>query len=155
MEHDDVEVWDFSVPDKPKRFRFNGPEVYEAPAVISPATMRALVAMRGKLSDAADPVERFNQMRDMFSKLLTDDSAQRFIDRFESRDDPIDVQRQMMPALNRLMEAYGLRPTQSSPPSATGGDTTGTTSTDGAQAEELTPSLFPPTGGSISATTGS
>lgn len=153
-EHDDVEVWDFAVPDKPKRFRFNGPEVYEAPAMLPPKTIRALASMRGALNSA--PAEQqIDLVRDLVANILTAESAKRFIERFESSDDPIDIQRQLVPCIHRLIEAYGLRPTEPSPSSSTGGDGTGTTSTDGAQPEALIPRPSLPTVGSTSATTGS
>lgn len=156
MADDDVEVWDFALEDKPKRFRFNGDEVYEAPAVLPPATLRKMASMRGAFNaENVDPGTRFDQLRDLFAEILVPESAKRFRERFDSTDDPIDLQRQLIPCLHRLMEAYGLRPTQPSSPSSNGGDATATPSTAGPPRAALNPKRSRPTAGLISSTTGS
>lgn len=139
-----VEVWDFTVPDDPKRFKVdNSGEVFDAPPVLGPKQLVRLSQGAKELMplvQTGDPELMMNGIMGIFGMILTKESAVRFADRLADEDRPIDLRRQIMPILNRLMEAYGLRPTTPSSDSSTTQANAGISSTDGAPAEESTPS---------------
>jgi hypothetical protein len=83
----------------------------------------------------------------IFDTILPDPvQAQRFRLRLYSRTQPLDLTREVYPAITALIEEYTGRPTQPSPPSPTpsGGD--GHVSTDGAQPTGSTPAVLTPAG---------
>jgi hypothetical protein len=141
-------IKDFSIPDKPKPFRI-GPQaddVFEAPPIIAPVTlvnlpnlMRSLSSI-GSVTDAQGAAQVMEGVKDVFRELLTTESGDRFAERLDSKDRPVDLLRQVIPIVQWMMEVYGLRPTQvsSSSPELPGAD--GTSSTDGVPAEESIPS---------------
>jgi len=141
-------IKDFSIPDKPKPFRI-GPlpdDVFEAPPIIAPVTlvnlpnlMRQLGGI-GAIKDADDAKQVMEGVKSVFRELLTTESGERFTARLDSKDRPVDLMRQIIPIVQWMLEVYGLRPTQVSSSSPESSEADGTSSTDGAPAEELIPS---------------
>lgn len=147
---DDPDVADFSIKYKPIKFRVNGPDVFEAVPILPVPVLRELGAMHGTM-DGLSTVEKFDKVLNMFDLLLTPESAKRFRERLESRDDPdsggaIDLNRQVLPALNYLVEKFGMRPTQAAGSSSDGAGSIGDSSMDGALPEVSTPWASPLTG---------
>lgn len=134
---DGEEVWDFSLPDRPKKFKFNGAEVYEAPPVLPPAALRKMARAAAQIGQLEDTDAKLAALLDVFGSVLVPESAARLRKRLEDEAyvDAIDMTRQLIPVLYVLLEAYGLRPTQPSSPPAAGGGTapTATDSADGAR----------------------
>lgn len=131
----DPDVEDFSITYKPIKFRVNGPDVFEAVPVLPVPTLRELGAMHGSMEQLST-VEKFDKVLDMFDLLLLPESAKRFRARLESRDDPdgggaIDLNRQVIPVLNWLVEKFGMRPTGAAGSSSDGLSSTGDSSTAG------------------------
>lgn len=141
-----VEIWDFTITDPPKRFRLDPPpdgEVFEAPPLIGGHTLVALVKGARKIQadlQAGDEDALMTGINQLFGELLTEDSAPKFIERISDRKRPVDLKRQLLPVLYKLMEAYGLRPTQEPTASSSTSAGDGTSSTDGAPPSESTPS---------------
>jgi len=141
-------IKDFSIPDKPKPFRI-GPlpdDVFEAPPILAPVTLvnlpnllRSLGSL-GAITDEQGAAQVMEGVKDVFRELLTTESGERFAARLDSKDRPVDLLRQVIPIVQWMMEAYGLRPTQVSSSSPESSEADGTPSTDGAPAEELIPS---------------
>jgi hypothetical protein len=138
-----TEPRDFTLPMEPKQFRIDA-DVFKAPAIISPVALKKLSALHAELGDGvgANIDQSLNLIADMFAILLPGPSGERFKERLLSETEPIDLQRQALPALYWLLEEYGVRPTEPSSPSPNGStdgqtDTPngGTSSTDGASAE--------------------
>jgi hypothetical protein len=141
---------DFTIPMEPKRFRIDE-DVFQAPAIISPIALKKLSALHASLGDVGaltnDLDRTLDIVGDLFGLLLPGPSGGRFKERLLSEEEPIDLQRQALPALYWLLEEYGMRPTQpssASPSGSTDGpmDTPsgGTSSTDGASPETSTTS---------------
>lgn len=139
------EIKDFSLPMEPKRFRI-GDDVFSAPAIISPVTLQRVAKMRGDLeaaraaagNDEQQIAASLGAMAGIFELLMPGESGARmkariYSDGTDPNTPPVDLQRQVAPALFWLMEEYGLRPTQQSS-SLPAGSTTGD-SMDGALAE--------------------
>lgn len=131
----DPDVEDFSITYKPIKFRVNGPDVFEAVPVLPVPVLRELGAMHGSMEQLST-IEKFNKVLDMFDLLLTPESAKRFRARLESREDPdgggaIDLNRQVIPILNWLVEKFGMRPTGAAGSSSDGAGSTGDSSTAG------------------------
>jgi hypothetical protein len=80
---------------------------------------------------------------EVFGLVLVPDSAKVFHERLYSRDKPLDLSRQVMPAMEYLLEEYTDRPLVASPPSTTGPRSGGTSSTPGALVGVSTPSPSP------------
>lgn len=135
------EIKDFSLKVSTHRFKFNGDEVYEAPAVIPFDALTNLGKMSGRFTNITtmEPDKLVELLGEVFDGILLPDSARRLKDRLTDRENSIDVMRQVIPALNWLLEEYGLRPTEPSPPSSTGPSDGGTSSTAGAPPEASTP----------------
>lgn len=148
---DGEEVWDFSLPDRPKKFKFNGDEVYEAPAVLPPAALQKMAKAAGQIGQLQDVDAKLAALTDVFSSVLVPESAARLRKRLEDEDytEPVDLTRQLIPLLFALLEAYGLRPTQQSSPPAAGGATapTATGSAGGAKKKPSTRKASRRTGG--------
>lgn len=89
-------------------------------------------------------VQILKVLDDVFGLVLTPDSAKVFHERLYSRNKPLDLMRQVMPALEYLIEEYTDRPLAASQPSTTGPGGGGTSSTPGASVEGSTPSPSPP-----------
>lgn len=148
----DLDFKDFSLPEaelQPKRFRV-GDDTFTAPPLIAPLTLAELAGMAGRFGDMTgeDGTIQAGQMKtlleafgDFFLQLLSadDQSGERFKARLLSTQNPLDLQRQVIPIVFWLLEVYGLRPTQASSTSANGSDDAGPGSTDGAPNAESTP----------------
>ena len=151
-----VEIWDFTITDPPKRFPVDPPpdgEVFEPPPVIGGRTMVALVkgarSIQKNLLDGNEDalmtgIEQLFGGSPEVPGLLTEESGPRFIARINDLKRPVDLRRQILPILQKLMEAYGLRPTQEPTDSSSTPASDGTSSTDGAPAEASTPSASTP-----------
>jgi hypothetical protein len=157
---DENGVIDFTIKRAPHSFRIDD-DVFEAPAMISPVTLRRLAGLYDKFNAAATGGASFDEdqigqqielMAAVFKLLLPGASGARFADRLmadpeQSATPPIDLQHQALPALYYLLESYGLRPTVPSSDSPAGsteeptsGPSGGTSSTAGASPEESQPS---------------
>ena len=108
---------------EPKQFQIDN-DVFKAPAIMSPVTLAKLAKLHSQLSadpDVATNVEQtLHQLGAMFKLFLPGPSGERFAERLQSETEPLDIQRQVMPALYWLLEQYGMRPTQPSSPSPNG-----------------------------------
>jgi hypothetical protein len=158
---DENGVIDFTIKRAPHSFRIDD-DVFEAPAMISPVTLRRLAGLYDKFNAAATGGASFDQdqigqqlelMASVFKLLLPGAGGARFADRLLADPDapdappPIDLQHQALPALYYLLECYGLRPTEpssDSPVGSTADQTSalngGTSSTAGASPEGSQPS---------------
>jgi hypothetical protein len=154
----------FTVPREPIELEIGG-EVFTAPPILAPTTLAELMDKQAEIQDAFSnittqaqvgergvidtvlkvlarrPTDSEDDGTGIFDLVFTDEeTAQRFRERLHSRDRPFDLLQEVMPAVRALIEEYTGRPTQPSPPSASGSDDGGTTSTDGAPAAASTPS---------------
>jgi hypothetical protein len=138
------EVWDFTIEDRPKVFKVdNSGEVFQAPPSLGPRQLVQLAKGAKDLTTlvtAGDVEALLKGLDQLFTDILDDESGPRFVARLSSKDKPVDLKRQIIPILYRLMEAYGLRPTEPSKDSSTTPADTGTASTDGVPPAESTPS---------------
>jgi hypothetical protein len=145
----------FTVDREPIEVEIGG-EVFIAQPVLSPPLLADLVDMQNDISelDLANQREKervdkaLDLIANVFDLVLTPPSAERFRVRMFSRDEPLDLVREVLPAIPALVREYTGRPTQPSSPSSNGSTTTGTPSTDGAPAEVSTPSWISPLAGS-------
>lgn len=115
-------IKDFTLPLEPKQFRIDE-DLFNAPAILSPVTLAKLAKLHTQMAqtDIGQDVEgTLRQVGHMFQLLLPGSSGKRFAERLLSEEEPIDLQRQAMPALYWLLEQYGLRPTELSSSSPTG-----------------------------------
>lgn len=134
-------VRDFTIKMEPHRFRIDA-DIFSAPPILSPVTLGKLAALHANMGEmgGVEGIEvTLAAVSSMFRLILPGPSGERFAERLMSVDEPIDLQRQALPALYYLLECYGLRPTQPSSPSLDGstGESTdtqsdGISSTDGA-----------------------
>lgn len=137
-----------------------GGEEFTAPPVIAPAVL-------GDMLDAGEQIGGLNQegmsQKDIFAQMmkildevfglvLVPDSATRFHERLFSRENPFDLGKEVMPALEWLIEEYTERPTVPSPPSSTGSSDGASSSTSGAPDVASTPKPSPPTDGATPST---
>lgn len=143
----DLDFKDFSLPEdelRPKRFKI-GADVFTAPPFIGARGLAALAGQAAKLSRLGD-LEKFGEeelvqlledIGDLMVTMLDKDtkSGERFKARLLSTDNPLHLQKQVLPIIFWLIEAYGLRPTEPPSSSATGSDGGGPTSTAGAPSE--------------------
>lgn len=161
---DENGVVDFTIRREPIRFKIDD-DVFSAPPIIGGFTLKRLVGRYEEFTkidlakvDEKGFTEALRAMGAIFNALMPGPSGRLFAERLlldpeaeasdaevEGREPrlPIDLQRQAVPAMNYLLERYGMRPTQQSSPlpaSSVTGD-----STDGAQPEESTgePSTMP------------
>jgi hypothetical protein len=137
----------FTVAREPVELDLGGAEL-TAPPIIPPAVL-------GELLDLAPRITEIEQAKDLPQKdqldqmmklidevmglVLVPESATVFHDRLFSRTDPFDLQREVMPAIEWLIEEYTDRPTPPSPPSSTGSSDGISSLTSGAPAGESTP----------------
>lgn len=150
-----IEIKDFTLPAKPKRFKIDG-DVFEAVSEIPIGLLGDLGDLRTALPGTSSIDQTMSMMGKVFSVILTDESCERFMARTKDKTNPIGIQH-MMPVIEWLLEAYGLRPTQPSSSSSDSSDEMddSTNSTDGASVEELTGQLTQSTESSTSSTDGS
>ena len=105
---------------EPKQFQIDN-DVFKAPAIMSPVTLAKLAKLHTELSvDATNVEQTLRQLGAMFKLFLPGPSGERFAERLQSETEPLDIQRQVMPALYWLLEQYGMRPTRPSSPSPNG-----------------------------------
>jgi hypothetical protein len=130
---------DFTVNRDPHCFTI-APDRFCAPAIISSVILRKLANLHASLSMAPNGNESetdrvMKALADMFRLLLPGASGRLFAERLLSDGDPgdpeadppvpasppvIDLAREAMPAMNWLLERYGMRPTMPSSPSLDG-----------------------------------
>lgn len=132
-----------------------GGDVFTAPAIIPPTVLGDLLDTSEEITKILDDKSLTQRQSvdavlkafdELFALILTPDSAQRFHARLFSREDPLDLQRELMPMVEYLIEEYTDRPTSPSPSSTSNSTTSdGHSSTDGAPNGASTPSTFPPT----------
>ena len=141
----------FTVDREPIELEFDD-DVCTAPPTIPSAVLGELLdagehvteIQNNKSLSQKDTITQVLKVLDeVFGLVLTPDSAKVFHDRLYSRDKPLDLMRQVMPALEFLIEEYTDRPLEASPPSTTGPAVGGTTSTPGASAGASTPQPSP------------
>jgi len=137
---DEIEITDFSISRKSKPFRVDGDVFHAHPIIPIPAMQDMVRAARdmGKLlePESGDIDTMVEGIAKIFDVLLPEDEAHLMRERINSRDGrvAIDLRLQLMPIINHLMGAYGLRPTEPSSDSSAGppDDGSGTTSPVGA-----------------------
>lgn len=142
----DLDFKDFSLSEqemKPKRFKI-GADMFEAPPLLAPVVMAELTGLAAKFGGLAGSegedipttpealMEVIEAFGEVFEQILTQETGPRFKQRLLSKDEPIDLMRQAVPALKWLIEVYGLRPTEPSSSSSDGSDGGGPGSTGGA-----------------------
>jgi hypothetical protein len=152
----------FSVDREPIELVLGG-ETFHAPAVIAPAALGELLDAQAEVGDLlkikeltqGEQIKQVLKLLDaVFRGILVPESSERFSKRLHSRDNPFDLMREVMPAVEWLVEEYSSdRPTQPSSPSGTGSNDGGANSTAGAPPAAWTPAISPPTGSSTSPTT--
>jgi len=144
----------FTVAREPLELEIGGEE-FTAPPVIAPAALAEVLNLREqvgeisteKVGDGLEAIPKILKvLGDAFTLILVPESAERFRERLASRDNPFDLMREVIPALVAITEEYTDRPTPPSSPSSAGSTNDGTSSTDGAPAEESTPSTSTPAG---------
>lgn len=130
----------------PKGFTI-GADRFEGPAVLAPVIWGDLMeAARGlggfSLSSKEEIHAALERIAAFADVILIGDGKGRFRERLFSTTEPLDLQQQVIPILNHLMELYGLRPTQASGDFTNGSSDAGGTSTGTAPIEESTPGDF-------------
>lgn len=147
----DLEFKDFSLPEaemKPKGFRM-APDTFTMPAILGVQTLANMARIAGKLAReedgkvSADDLDGILEaFAELYEEILEEESGPRFrarlLDPVESKRNPIDLKRQLIPNLFWLLEVYGLRPTEASSSSSSGQDDAGLGLTDGAPNEVST-----------------
>lgn len=142
------EIRDFTKPMQPHQFRIDD-DVFSAPALLSPVVIKKLgkdIVTLQDIGTGAALMANLDVMMDVvtrvFRALMPGASGKRFGDRLNTRgrvagdpvnedepdgdvvteDDPppIGLLDQALPALNYLLECYGMRPTEPSEPSPSG-----------------------------------
>lgn len=107
-------------------------DTFVAPAKIPPIRLADISTLAAEIGKAEKLRQKLEAIADVFDQILTPESAPRFRERILSNDGDVafDLNEQVMPLLQWLMEEYGLRPTQPSPPSSDGPSDGGTGLTD-------------------------
>lgn len=134
----DTTTPDFTIKREPITFTIDG-DVFSAPALTAPFTLRKLAEVAGglgrlgDLTDVQSVIEAINALGAVMALLMPGPSGKLFKARLESQGGeedpvPIDLMSQAIPAFYYLMERKGLRPTVPSSPSPIG-STDGQTST--------------------------
>lgn len=137
---DDEGIPDFTPPPGPK-FRVYG-EVYEGVREIGADTILGVMASAQNL-DEITPEDQVKTIKDIMTKVLVAESAQRFVDNMSNIVEPIGL-RTLMKTLHWLIEQYAGRPTEPDSDSSPGSESpeSGTSSTAITSAEESTSSDF-------------
>lgn len=126
---------DFTIKREPITFTIDD-DVFSAPALTSPVTLRMLADVAGSLGDLGNlgdlegVMKAIDALGSIMVALMPGASGKLFVERLnseggEGQPAPIDLLKQGLPAFYYLMERKGLRPTVPSSASSTG-------STDGA-----------------------
>lgn len=136
-DYEPTEIKDFSKPKKAIRFRIDDSFVFEARAKLPSF---ALLRFSDKVEqfEKGTTDEQLQAVEDIFSMILTPESATRFIDRMNGKVDPaIDVQ-DIQVIIPWLFEQYGGRPTSPSEQSSdgSGNQGSGTSSTESVPSTE-------------------
>jgi len=133
----------FTVTREPIEVPIGGDEFVAYP-LLAPTVVGAILDRQQTFSDLLAEVKSgtaemhtamtkvIDTLAEVFDLMLEPDSAQRFRDRLYSKTAPLDLYREVIPAMQALVEEYTDRPTQPSSSSSTGPATTGGVSTDGA-----------------------
>lgn len=114
----DEEVFDFSSPSKPHKFRIDG-DVFEAIRELPALTAMEFGQYANTLDGSNDLKEQGEAVERMFRMVLTKESGELFISRLSDVDNPIGA-KQMNGIMMWLMEKYGFRPTAPSEGSSDG-----------------------------------
>lgn len=133
---------DFTVDRTAHPFRLGGVD-YEAPGIIGGPTLKKAAALSQSLTNTGDgePGIAVDKIGEAFAVLIPGPVGHAIRDRIANdEENPIDLQREALPAFYWLLEQYGLRPTQPSSNSDDGSTLTtipneDTSSTDGASPE--------------------
>lgn len=113
------EMRDFSAPRTPITFRIDG-DVFTAMPALPALTLIEFADTGERMWDGGEE-DRSKLFAKLFRMCLTDESAERFVDRLTDRTNPIDIN-QVNDVVDYLMERYGLRPTVPSGSSSAGSD---------------------------------
>jgi hypothetical protein len=150
----------FTVAREPVELVLGGDE-FRAPPVIPPAVLGEMLEAGERIEEVQktqglshkDQLDQMMKILDeVFGLILVPESAAVFHERLYSRTNPLDLQREVMPALEWLIEEFTDRPTQPSPPSTNGQGDGASSSTSGAPAEASTPTRSQPTAGATPST---
>jgi hypothetical protein len=150
----------FTVAREPIELGLGGDE-FTAPPVIPPAVLGDMVDAGERISEIQkvknlsqkDQLAQVMEVVDnIFGLVLVPESAALFHERLYSRTNPFDLMREVLPALEWLVEEYTSRPTEPSPTSGTGSGGGGSSSTSGALVGASTPSPSLPTGSATPST---
>jgi hypothetical protein len=133
-----LEYKDFSRPKRQVKFTVGGYE-YEAMSAI-PLGLALDMAKVARTFKAVDEDSRLDGLWQFFDAALMGDGGKQIQKQAYDKTDPLDTN-QLVSIMNWLLEVYGLRPTEPSSNSSTGSSESGTSSTDGVQAEDSTPSI--------------
>lgn len=132
----DVKFKDFTLDAPEIKFAIAG-EKFDASPALSAALLQQISDVVDKLTDTDDKsttiIEKLDSLIEFCNVILIGDSKERFA----AIAPTLDLQRQIMPLLYWLLEAYGIRPTEVSSDSSDTSptETDGTTSTDGSSTE--------------------
>lgn len=144
----------FTVDREPVEVEMGG-DWFSAPPVIPPAVLGDMLDAGERIAEIQNTqglsqkdqlAQMMKILDEVFGLVLVPDSATHFHERLYSRTDPLDLTREVMPALEWLVEEFTDRPTEPSPQSSTGRSDGGTTSTSGASVKASTPSTSPDAG---------
>lgn len=129
-----VKFKDFTLDAPEIKFRIAG-ENFDASPALSATLLQTVSDVVDSFTDDKDTtmMEKLNGLINFCDAILIGDSKERFAKIAPT----LDLNRQIMPLLYWLLEAYGLRPTEVSSDSSTTSptETDGTTSTDGSLTE--------------------
>lgn len=103
-------------------------------------TAPAMAILDVSAVNQADGLDKIKIIFTFLDQVLLPDSAQRFADRLKSSEHPIDIDQAASIAVWLMEGVYATeRPTPAQSPSDNGSESTGQSSTDGAQGTESTP----------------
>lgn len=131
-----IGIKDFTLPggNTPLPFRINDNIFYAVPEI----PLDLLTDLASLSSKTMTQIENVESLKTLFSIMLTDESAPRFLAGLKNKDDAIG-NRHIKPIMEWLLEVYGMRPTRLSDGSVNMSDVDGSTSsTDGASVVALT-----------------
>jgi hypothetical protein len=120
----DQDVMDFS---KHRSVRFKidhadgTPDFFDGVPGLPALVLAEFAETADKLGTDLSVKDQVQTFKDLFGLVLTDESAERFINRLSDRTDPIGFD-QVNEILPWIMEKYGMRPTSPSAPSSAGSE---------------------------------
>lgn len=132
-----ADIPDFSKPRTRVAFRIDD-DVFEAPPVLPAMVLLEYTKKFHSLGEDADPTQHMDAMMGVLDLVLLPESYGRFVARLSDKENPIDLA-QMQQAIEYVMEAYGMRPTQlpSVSPDGQPSQESGTSSPESSQDGEL------------------